>query len=164
MAKDEQAQQDSAPVAKQKKKGSLMKWLIIGVAGFIIIAGCIAGGVLYFQHATEGKGNQKTEKAGPGVLWALDPFIVNLADNNSERYLKVVMQLEVSGQEDPKALDEFKPKFRDCILDILSSKSCGELMDVSGKQRLREDISVKLNSLLTKGKIKRVYFTEFVIQ
>jgi flagellar protein FliL len=74
------------------------------------------------------------------------------------------MQLEVSGQDDVKALDELKPKFRDSVLDILAAKSSGELMDISGKQRLRDDISTKLNVLLTKGKIKRVYFTEFVIQ
>jgi len=37
-------------------------------------------------------------------------------------------------------------------------------MDISGKQRLREDIAFKLNSILSKGKIVRVYFTEFVIQ
>jgi len=164
MARDEQEQQESAPVTNQKKKGSLMKWLIIGTVGFILIAGGIAGGWFYFQHAKDGKENKKTEKEAPAVLWAMDPFIVNLADNTGERYLKVVMQLEVSGQEDAKALDELKPKFRDCILDILSSKTYGELMDVNGKQRLRDDIGVKLNTLLTKGKIKRVYFTEFVIQ
>ncbi len=164
MAKEEQAQQDSVTPTKQEKKGSFKKWLLIGVAGLVIIAGGLAGGVFYFKHAGEGKESQKTEKATPGALWALDPFIVNLADNTGERYLKVVMQLEVSGQDDPKALEEYKPKFRDCILDILSSKSYSELMDVNGKQRLRDDIGAKLNNLLSKGKIKRVYFTEFVIQ
>jgi flagellar FliL protein len=37
-------------------------------------------------------------------------------------------------------------------------------MDISGKQRLREEIMVRLNSFLTGGKIVKVYFTEFVIQ
>jgi flagellar FliL protein len=163
MAKEEQSQQDSAAVTKQKK-GPFMKWLIIGVAGVIVIGGCIAGGFFYFKHAGSGKEHQKSEKASTGMMWAMDPFIVNLADNSSERYLKVAMQFEVAGQKDPKALDELKPKLRDSILDILTAKSSGELMDINGKQRLRDDIVIKLNSLLSTGKVKRVYFTEFVIQ
>jgi flagellar FliL protein len=35
---------------------------------------------------------------------------------------------------------------------------------VAGKQRLREDIAGRVNNTLTKGKVTRVYFTEFVVQ
>jgi flagellar protein FliL len=94
----------------------------------------------------------------------MEPFIVNLADNTGDRYLKAVIQLEISGVAEVKALDELKPKFRDCIVDMLSAKSFKELMDVNGKQPLREDIAAKLNAFMKKGKITKVYFTEFVIQ
>ena len=33
-----------------------------------------------------------------------------------------------------------------------------------GKQRLRDEITMRLNSFLSGGKIVKVYFTEFVIQ
>jgi len=164
MAKEDQTKLDSIPVTEARKKGAFMKWMMIGIAGFIMIAGLLAGGIFGFQYFTRGHENQKNEKATASILWPLDPFIVNLADNTSERYLKAVMQLEVTGQEDVHALDELKPKFRDSVLDILSSKSYGEIIEISGKQRLREDIASKLNSFLSKGKIKQVYFTEFVIQ
>jgi flagellar protein FliL len=167
MAKEEQTQQEPAPVTKQKGKGAFIKWLIIGVCGIAIIAGALAGGLYYFNGVSEGKEHQKAEKTA-GILWPMEPFIVNLADNTGDRYLKAVIQLEVSGQEEgkenTKALDELKPKFRDCVLDILSSKSYSELMDINGKQRLRQDIAAKLNKILSKGKIVHVYFTEFVIQ
>jgi flagellar FliL protein len=167
MAKEEQTQQEPAPVTKQKGKGVYIKWLIIGVIGLGIIAGALAGGFYYLNTASKGKEYQKAEKTA-GILWPLEPFIVNLADNTGDRYLKAVIQLEVSGQEEgkekTKALDELKPKLRDCVLDILSSKSYSELMDINGKQRLRQDIAAKLNKILSKGEIKHVYFTEFVIQ
>jgi flagellar FliL protein len=37
-------------------------------------------------------------------------------------------------------------------------------MDMAGKQRLREEIAMRLNTFLTTGKVSKVYFTEFVIQ
>jgi flagellar FliL protein len=53
---------------------------------------------------------------------------------------------------------------RDSILDLLTPKTYKELMDLAGKQRLREDIAGRVNNALSKGKVTRVYFTEFVIQ
>jgi len=164
MGKEDQIQQDSAPATQEKKKGAFFKWLIIGIAVILIVAGGITGGIFYFNNFSNGNENQKKEKASASILWPMEPFIVNLADNTGDRYLKAVIQLEVSDQENTVVLDQLKPKFRDCVLDILSSKSYRELMDISGKQRLREDIAFKLNSILSKGRIMRVYFTEFVIQ
>jgi len=57
-----------------------------------------------------------------------------------------------------------KPKLRDNILDLLTAKTFAELMDTGGKQKLRDEVAMRLNAFLTKGKIVRVYFTEFVIQ
>lgn len=162
MAKEDQTQQETSPVNHEKRKGSLLKWIIIGVVGIAIVAGGIVGGFFYLKNFTMSSETQKHDKAS--VLWPMEPFIVNLADTTGDRYLKAVIQLEVSGQENTAGLEQLKPKFRDCVLDILSSKSYRELMEMSGKQRLREDIAFKLNSYLSDGKIVRVYFTEFVIQ
>jgi len=164
MGKQDQIEQDSAPATQEKKKGTFFKWLIIGIAVILIVAGGITGGIFYFNNFSNGNENQKKEKEMAGILWPMEPFIVNLADNTGERYLKVVIQLEVTDQENTVFLDELKPKFRDCVLDILASKSFSELMDINGKQRLRDDIASKLSKFLSKGKIVRVYFTEFVIQ
>ena len=38
------------------------------------------------------------------------------------------------------------------------------IMDLAGKQRLREDIAGRINNILQKGKVTKVYFTDFVIQ
>jgi len=61
-------------------------------------------------------------------------------------------------------LNLLKPKLRDSILDLLSAKTYKEMMDPIGKQRLRDEIALRANAYLTKGKIIKVYFTEFVIQ
>jgi flagellar FliL protein len=43
-------------------------------------------------------------------------------------------------------------------------KTFKELMELTGKQKLRDEMVMRLNAFLTKGKINKVYFTEFVIQ
>jgi len=139
-----------------------MKAIIIGVVALIVLGAAGGGGFWWYTQA-----NAKQEAAPKPVqpvMWAMEPFIVNLADNNGERYLKLAVQLEISDPKGVSELDQLKPKLRDNVLDLLSAKSFKELADMAGKQRLREEIAMRLNSFLTAGKVSRVYFTEFVIQ
>jgi flagellar FliL protein len=46
----------------------------------------------------------------------------------------------------------------------LSAKNYKEMMDPIGKQRLRDEIVMRANQYATKGKVTKVYFTEFIIQ
>jgi flagellar FliL protein len=55
-----------------------------------------------------------------------------------------------------------KPKIRDIIIIVLSSKTYAEVSTKEGKDELREEIRDKVNLFLTKGQINRVYFTEFI--
>lgn len=148
-----------------KKRGNLIKIMIIVLVAVAVVAAGVLGGWYFYSKYT---GTKKPALPPPkpliGVMWPMTPFIVNVSDNQGERYLKIVMELEVPDQLTIAELEKLKPKLRDNLLDLLSARSFGELMDVGGKQRLREEIALRLNSFLVKGKIMRVYFTEFVIQ
>ena len=50
------------------------------------------------------------------------------------------------------------------ILLLLSSKSLDEIQTVEGKIALRQELIQRINQILTTGKIRNLYFTEFVIQ
>ena len=100
---------------------------------------------------------------GPTVL-AMDPFVVNLADPGRPRYLKLVVQVELNSGQASGELEALKPKSRDALLMLLSSKTSEEMVTVGGKETLRNEIMRRLNSLLTQGKVTEVYFTEFVVQ
>lgn len=154
--------QEPAP----KKKRSFLKLIVIVLLSSALLAGGFFGGKYYFKKGGAAlSGAEKTSEVPVApVLWPMDPFVVNLMGNNGERYLKAVIQLEASNAKTTETLNLMKPKLRDNILDLLSSKSYKDLMDVSGKQRLREEIAMRLNSYLTDGEILKVYFTEFVIQ
>lgn len=152
---------------KEKKSGgmkALIKWIILGTV--ILFTGAAGfGGWQYYQLNLA---NEKKAKEEPivqiGDVWPLGCMIVNLMDGDGERYLKTVIQVETTGQECISELDMLKPKIIDNILDLLSSKKYRDIVGFDGKQHLREEISMRLNNYLSKGRVKHVYFTEFVIQ
>lgn len=162
--KDENEGEEQIP---EKKKSSALKWIIISVIAVLILGGGGAGAYFFlFKAAAPAADKKNAEQAKPqaAIFWPMDAFIVNLVDNDGERYLKAVMQLELSDQAAVEELNLLKPKLRDSILDLLSAKTYKDMMDPIGKQRLRDEIALRANGYLTKGKIVKVYFTEFVIQ
>jgi len=99
-----------------------------------------------------------------GLMFPLDTFTVNLLSESGRRYLKVEMNLEIEGEELSPELETKKPIFRDIIIRILSSKSLEEISTIKGKEKLKEQIVNDLNLRLKDGKVKNVYFTDFVVQ
>jgi flagellar FliL protein len=149
----------------EKKSSSILKWIIIILVIVLVLVGA---GAFYFLSNWKAPSNEKKslEQAKPqvAVFWPMEPFIVNLIDNEGERYLKIVLQMEISDQSLVEELNLVKPKIRDSVLDLLSAKTYKEMMDPLGKQRLRDEIAMRANSFISRGKVLKVYFTEFVIQ
>ncbi|MCK9362257.1 MAG: flagellar basal body-associated FliL family protein [Syntrophales bacterium] len=163
MAKEEaEDKQEEVPV----KKKSSVKLIIIILIALLVVGGGVAGGLYFLGHKGETDKKDTKKPAAPlvGPLWSLDPFIVNLAENQGERFLKIVIQLELSDPAIIADMEILKPKIRDNLLDLLTAKTYAELMEPAGKQRLRDEIVLRLNSFLTKGKVLKVYFTEFIVQ
>jgi flagellar protein FliL len=151
---------------KEKKTGNKawIKWAIIGVVAVAVVGGGVYGGMLYFNKSSAAKEAAEPPKPVIGVLWPMDTFIVNLADNDGERYLKLILQLELSDANCAPELDQLKPKLRDNVLGLLTTKQFKDVSTYEGKQRLKEEIAMRLNNLLTRGRIVQVYFTDFVVQ
>lgn len=112
-------------------------------------------------EAKGGHGSGGKDKA-PSNNVALPPFVVNLADPNARRYLKVVLEVEMTGN--PELLEGNQAKIRDALLMLLSSKTSQELSTLEGKILLRKEIVDRLNQAIGQPKVSRVYFTDFVIQ
>lgn len=97
-----------------------------------------------------------------GQLVPLETFIVNLAQSRGRKIAKVNMEFEVTNNDVQKEISELKPKIRDIIIIVLSSKTYAQVSTKEGKDDLRNEIRDKVNLFLTKGRIERVYFTEFI--
>ena len=141
----------SAGAAPKGKK----KLIIIAVAVLLLLV--IAGGAAALllkkkAAAQEADGDETSASAAAGHAGAkpdlkhpptflpIDPFVVNLADKDTDRYAQVGITFEV---EDPKFAEQMKafmPAIRNGILMILSHKASKDLLDRSGKEQLSAEI------------------------
>ena len=157
--------------------------LVLGGGGFFAYRALFSPGAADQAHA-EGKEEHKEEKAEEkgeakagehgapaptvqaaiGPVYAMEPFVVNLADPGRPRYLKLVLQMELDTPQAAAELDVLKPKARDALLMLLSSKTAEEMVTVGGKETLRNEVIRRVNAFLAQGKVTEVYFTEFVVQ
>jgi flagellar FliL protein len=110
----------------------------------------------------EAKGGHGGKDKAPSNNVPLPAFVVNLADPNARRYLKIVLDVEMTGN--PELLEANMPKIRDALLMLLSSKTSQDLGTLEGKILLRKEIVDRLNQAIGQAKVARVYFTDFVIQ
>jgi flagellar FliL protein len=141
----------AVPAKKGKKK------LIIGVVAVLLVL-VIAGGAAMLllkkkAAAQDADGEETTASASaagqhgdkpdlkhPPTFLPIDPFVVNLADKDADRYAQVGITFEV---EDPKFAEQMKafmPAIRNGILMILSHKASKDLLDRSGKEQLAAEI------------------------
>ncbi len=102
------------------------------------------------------------ERIGP--RYQLKTFIVNITDRDRDRYLKIKAELELSNDRVAKELDSRRPQLRDLVISLLGSQSFEEVRSIEGKDILREEILQRINAVLTTGKARRIFFTEFVVQ
>ena len=118
------------------------------------------------EHASSEKSGAHGEESlsEVGIMFPMEMFTVNLLSESGRRYLKVEMNLELEGEELAIELESKKPVLRDVIIRILSGKSLEEVSTIKGKEAVKEEILSDLNGRLKDGKIKNVYFTDFVVQ
>jgi len=131
-------------------------------AGFFILWTKISQmpqhGAMYGQMPAE------ESESGMGPLYELDTMIVNLADQGGKRYLRITMALEVRDPDVVANIEKRLPQVRDAVLSILPTKKYDDVSTTDGKIALRTEIMEKINELLSKGSVKNIYFTEFVVQ
>jgi flagellar basal body-associated protein FliL len=122
------------------------------------------GVILPLAMVSSEGGEGEASSSHIGKVIPLDSFVVNISDRERDRYLKLKAELELSIPELSDELDQRMPQIRDLIISLLGSKSFEEVRTIEGKNFLREEMLLRINALLVSGKVKRVFFTEFVVQ
>ncbi|RME16683.1 MAG: flagellar protein FliL [Bdellovibrio sp.] len=170
---EENAAENTAPSGGGQQKPTL--FIILAIINMLVVVG--VGVMVYMgkkkeeQKVTiddviqgEKKEEEKEAKSEEfiGKLVPMETFLFNLAQSRGRKIAKLNMEFEVSNAEVQKEISELKPKIRDMIIVILSSKTYAQISTEEGKENLRKEIRDKVNLFLTKGRIKRVYFTSFI--
>ena len=107
-------------------------------------------------------GEQGTQEVGTAMT-NLGNFTVNLRDSAGGRVLQMEIQVE-SDKESVVKVEERMPQLRDSVILLASDYSYTELEGIDGKFRLKDDIHARVNAVLEPIQVRRVYFTEFVVQ
>ena len=147
----------TAPAKKGKKK------LIIIVGALVLVLGLAGGGgALYLKkkaadeaaaaEAEDGevapaKKAAHDPKAVPTFV-PLDPFTVNLADREAERYAQIAVSLELSDAHGADKIKTFMPIIRNNVLMVLAHKTSAELLERDGKTRLAAEIVAETSRAL----------------
>ena len=96
-----------------------------------------------------------------GAIYPLDTFVVNL---NGGKFIRLQAQLEFTGKDVPSRFFGRTVVVRDAIITLLSSRTNESLQDVKDREDLKREMKDLVNEILKKEEVKRVYFTQFIVQ
>jgi len=159
MAREKGLPPEMVEEASPKPKGKLKKIILLVFLLLVLLGGGAFGYLLLFDEPAPNK-TKHVEKA----MMPLEPFLVNLADKDSRRYLKIKIDLEVDTEKTAKELEKTMPRIRDSLIFLLSSKSYQDISTPEGKLQLKKEILTRLTALPAGKKISDAFFTEFVAQ
>jgi flagellar FliL protein len=154
------------------------------IVSVVIATGCV-GGFLYWAIKSGklpvGGGNRAVEVVKvepiPTKLVALDPLLVNLADEGGRSYLRLALTLRV---EDPpqdknaKAVEgkpekgppknENEAAERDTALTVLGKETSEQLLAPEGKEEMKGLLKNAFTQRVPEVKVDEVLITEFLVQ
>jgi len=140
-----------APAAKGGGKKKLLLMIIIAA---VVLGGAGVGALLYMKKQAADaaaaaddddakpakSAKKKEEKKEKPVFVAMDPFVVNLADHDSDRYAQIGITLEVADEHAGEDIKSYLPAIRNNILLLLAHKSSADMAGGDGKEKLARDI------------------------
>jgi flagellar FliL protein len=95
----------------------------------------------------------------------LQPFILNLADETENRYLRLAVSLGVDTAEKAEKPDPlFTARLRNALLAVLMTKTSEDLLTVEGKVNLRKELLKAAKKAVSEPEIKAIYITELIVQ
>jgi flagellar FliL protein len=143
---------------------AILLFVTIGLAGGLFMMWSKISSLSTQANAAAASGAEQSQASALGPLFSLETFIVNLADQERSRYLRVSMDLELVEATAADELEQRLSQVRDSILMILPSKRFADIASMEGKTALRNEIITKLNGLFAKSVVSNIFFTEFVVQ
>lgn len=148
---------------------STLRMIMIGVFATLVVSMVGAVSTFMFLQNKAEVGKQKVIEPRPqlGKMEKMGSFLTNLADVEETHFLRSVIELEQNFGSAPEFGNEIgnrKSQLRDIIIATLSAKTSESIRTPEGKEALKQELKERINSVLAKGQIARVYFTEFAVQ
>jgi len=138
-----------------------MKKLVVIIA---IIALVLVGGIILALKFVTGSNNSKQQE-NPVIVSLNKEILTNLAnEGNVFHYIKVSVSLEVVNDSAVKIIEAEMPKIRDEIISVFNGTKVNELSTPAGIEQVKGRIIQRLNSLLNAKIVRKILFTDMVVQ
>lgn len=159
-------QEPQQPAAKPgSSKGKLFLFIPVILIAQAAIAYFLVGHFLAAEPEKPKPPPKKKPNEQPvGLFFEVKDVVVNPAGTLGRRYLVFEMGLET---DDPKLVEEAQAKIiwiRDAIISLLVQKTSQELLDISKREALKQELLETVNRNLSQGKFKKLYITKYIMQ
>ncbi|QAT39959.1 flagellar basal body-associated FliL family protein [Clostridium sp. JN-9] len=161
---------------KKEKKSGGIKVILIVILIIIAVGGGAFAGYYFYSKSNSSKPKANTLPVQPAAntanvatsvvsqrTYSADDFLVNLADEDGKKYLKVKVYLGYENKKMDKELDAKKPIIRDTINSVLRVKKSTDFT-AKGTEDMKREILQKLNPIFTNGQLDNIYFYDIVVQ
>ena len=138
--------------------------------GLVVLIGLLLGALPAMGLASSGEEHAKSEKGGDkkeagkaenGTI-AIGPLVVNVLSNKGYRYFRLCMEVQCADNSAAERL--VKPDAKEDLVFFLSTKLAEDLLSPPGKMALRKELVTLFDKYAGAGKVKNLYFTDFVFQ
>lgn len=162
---------------KKKKKGDDDEEKKGGKRKFVAVVVFVVGAGLLYRFAfapspapdpVEGEagelGVEREVELVEGLIFPMEEIVVNLADADANRYLRVGLALVLEEGVSIEKIEPEAPRAVDAAIDYLSSQSFETLRAPGSKTVVREELSARIRAAFDDELVVRVLLTTFVMQ
>lgn len=171
MAKDDKNKNDEGG----SEEGASKKKRIIIIAAAVVLLLIICGAAFFFLRPApepEGEADPGLDVPVPeitvsqeiGPMVPIKEFVTNIISEDDSHFVKASLTLELNKEEALEEANKRMPQIQDAIISLVGNKTFEELQDLQGKKQLKSELKSRINSFLQSGKVKAIYFTDFVVQ
>lgn len=165
MIEEDQAP-DEVPAQKSGKRVVIgvvvLNLCITGFIGFRLTRPASGNSALKQKVAiAEGAGLRRPNDA---LVETFDPFVVNLNEEESTRYLKLTFELEMVDTAARADVQKMKRVLRDNLLRYLSSLTVKDTVSEFSKNKIADTIINRTHEVIGPSRVRRLFFGEFVVQ
>jgi flagellar FliL protein len=148
--------------------GSVVGW---AVAGPMLVQRAFPGGVPAAIAAEPPRASSSTDDAlpldsagAPRSTHSIENLIINPAGTQGTRFLLVSMAIEALDGPTLKLLEQRDVEVRDAVIDLLGSSTVPELTEMENRENVKAAVRERVQRLLGRNTIGRIYFSQYVIQ
>ena len=147
--------------------------ILLGIVMLVVMAAAAYGLTKYvllpsynkFKLGTSSKKQVTASTDAPmGYVYTMKSISVNPLFSKGTRFVVAGLAVEYTNKDLEDELKERDPQIRDAMIRYYRRHTADQMLDITFQEKSRDELTSMINSLLTKGQIDSLYYTELILQ